>query len=206
MDEGYVDGDVEETSEWIQALDALVEAEGPDKARYLLERLADRAFSRGVTLPFDATTPYANTIPPEKSQKIPGKSLVARNVAAFVRWNAMAMVVRANREFHGIGGHIASFASSAVLYEVGFDWFFRGPGAQNGADMVYFQGHSAPGIYSRAFVEGRLEEADLVKFRRESDGSGLSSYPHPWLMKEFWEFPTVSMGLGPIDSMYRRGS
>ncbi len=203
MEENFLDQDAEETQEWLKALDALMEAEGPAKVEFLLKRLADRAFSRGVALPFDATTAYANTIAPENSRKIPAGSLVARNVGAYVRWNAMAMVARANRDFHGIGGHIASFASSAVLYEVGFNWFFRGPGAENGADMVYFQGHSAPGIYARAFVEGRLEEADLEKFRREADGTGLSSYPHPWLMKDFWEFPTVSMGLGPIDAMYQ---
>lgn len=203
MESHYIDEDPEETREWLEALDGVVGTEGVEKARYLLSELGSRAQQSGVTLPFDATTPYANTIPPSSSAKIPSKSLVARNVAAYVRWNAMAMVARANQNHHGIGGHIASFASSAVLYEVGFNWFFRGPSAPGGADLVYFQGHSAPGVYARAYVEGRLSDQDLENFRREAGGKGLSSYPHPWLMKDFWEFPTVSMGLGPLSSMYQ---
>ncbi len=199
----FKDQDPGETGEWIEALEGVLEAEGAEKAKYLIRRLSEYAARKGISLPFEFNTPYVNTIPPEESDKMPGNTEVARNVAAYVRWNAMAMVDRANRDYPGIGGHIATYASAAVLYEVGYDYFFRGPQSQNGGDLVYFQGHSSPGMYARAFVEGRLEAEDLLNFRRETDGKGLSSYPHPWLMPDFWQFPTVSMGLGPAMAVYQ---
>jgi pyruvate dehydrogenase E1 component len=204
MSEYFKDPDPQETKDWLASLDGVIAYEGKDKADYLLRVLTDRARRNGVaTLP-GIQTPYTNTIPPEDEDKIPNEeSLVARNVAAFVRWNAMAMVARANKDGKSLGGHIATYTSVSAIYEVGFNWFFRGPSAPNGADMIYFQGHSSPGIYSRAFVEGRLTEKQLDHFRREVGGSGLPSYPHPWLMPKFWEFPTVSMGLGPMAAIYQ---
>lgn len=203
MSNKFVDKDKKETQEWLDSFDAVVEYEGIEKARYLIEKIAEHAALKGIDVPFYSTTPYANTIPPEKSEKMPGNTLVARNVAAYVRWNAMAMVVKANKKYSGIGGHLSSYSSSAILYEVGFDYFFKGPKAEYGPDMIFFQGHSSPGIYSRAFIEGRLTEEQLKHFRREAKGKGLSSYPHPWLMPDFWQFPTVSMGLGPILAIYQ---
>jgi len=199
----YYDPDPAETREWLDALEEVFNQEGPEKALYLIRQLADKATQEGVPVPSALTTPYSNSIPADKSAKMPGNTLVARNVAAYVRWNAMAMVHKANKKNEGIGGHIASFASSAILYEVGFDYFFKGPQAENGSDLVFFQGHSSPGIYSRAFVEGRLTEDHLNNFREETGGKGLSSYPHPRLMPDFWQFPTVSMGLGPIMAIYQ---
>ncbi|MBT8334188.1 MAG: pyruvate dehydrogenase (acetyl-transferring), homodimeric type, partial [Deltaproteobacteria bacterium] len=161
------------------------------------------ARAMGVSTSPGLLTPYSNTIVPEQEEKIPGDSIVARNVAAYIRWNAMAMVAKANKNGKSLGGHIATYTSVSAMYEVGFNWFFRGPKAPNGADMIYFQGHSSPGVYARAFVEGRLSEEQLENFRQEVNGSGISSYPHPWLMPEFWEFPTVSMGLGPMMAIYQ---
>ena len=203
MSNNFVDKDKEETREWLDSFDAVVEYEGTEKARYLIDKIAEHAALKGINIPFYSTTPYENTILPEKSEKMPGDTIVARNVAAYVRWNAMAMVVKANKDFSGIGGHLSSYSSSAILYEVGFDYFFKGPEAEYGPDMVFFQGHSSPGIYARAFIEGRLTEDELKHFRREAKEKGLSSYPHPWLMPEFWQFPTVSMGLGPILAIYQ---
>jgi pyruvate dehydrogenase E1 component len=203
MSSYYKDPDPAETRDWLEALEGLVAAEGPEKADYLLGKLTEKARSLGVVTSPGILTPYCNTLPPGEDDELPGDSLTARNVAAYVRWNAMAMVARANRNGLDLGGHIATYSSISAMYEVGFNWFFRGPEAEHGADMVYFQGHSSPGIYARAFVEGRLEEEQLVNFRREVGGRGLSSYPHPWLMPEFWEFPTVSMGLGPLLAIYQ---
>ncbi len=199
----YKDPDPQETSEWLDALDGVIKHEGNEKADYLLRVLTDRARTQGVSTSPGILTPYSNTIAPEQEEKIPGDSYIARNVAAYVRWNAMAMVARANKGGLGLGGHIATYTSVSAIYEVGFNWFFRGPDAEDGADMVFFQGHSSPGIYARAFVEGRLSEEQLSNFRREVGGTGLSSYPHPWLMPDFWEFPTVSMGLGPMMAIYQ---
>ena len=200
---GMIDKDPEETREWLDAIEGVIREEGTEKAHYLLQELIDRARGKGVSIPYKATTPYVNTIPPEESERMPGDTDVARSLAAYIRWNAMAMVVRANRKGTGLGGHIASFASSAALYEVGFDYFFKGPSHKDGGDLVFFQGHSSPGMYSRAFIEGRLTEEQLDHFREEVDGKGLSSYPHPWLMPDFWQFPTVSMGLGPLQAIYQ---
>jgi len=198
------DTDPQETREWLDALDYVVRSAGARRAEYLLTRLRDQAFSRGVRLPCAATTPYINTIPASVQPEYPGDRAIERRIKSIIRWNAMAMVVRANRASPGIGGHISSYASSATLYEVAFNHFFRGKHGKHPPDQVYFQGHSAPGIYARAFLEGRLSEEQLVNFRRErAAGGGLSSYPHPWLMPDFWEFPTVSMGLGPIMAIYQ---
>jgi pyruvate dehydrogenase E1 component len=203
MEKYYHDPDPEETNEWLESLDGVIRYEGSDKTDYLLRELTDRARSKGIITSPGVLSPYMNTIPPDKSAEIPQDSLIAKNVSSFVRWNAMAMVVRANKGDMGLGGHIASFSSAAILYEVGFNWFFRGPDSKDGADMVFFQGHSSPGIYARAFVEGRLSEEQLDNFRQEVGGVGLSSYPHPWLMPDFWQFPTVSMGLGPLMAVYQ---
>ncbi len=199
----YKDPDPQETLDWIEALEGVIEHEGAAKADLLLRTLTDRARLRGVSTSPGILTPYSNTIAPEQEEKIPGDSLVARNIAAFVRWNAMAMVAKANKKGKELGGHIATYSSVSAMYEVGFNWFFRGPDAPHGADMIYFQGHSSPGVYARAFVEGRLKKEQLEHFRQEVDGEGLSSYPHPWLMPDFWEFPTVSMGLGPMAAIYQ---
>lgn len=199
----YKDPDPMETQDWLESLEGVIKAEGADKADYLLRTLTDSARAQGVSTSPGILTPYSNTILPENEEKIPGNSLVARNLAAYVRWNAMAMVARANKDGKGLGGHIATYTSVSAMYEVGFNWFFRGPQSQFGADMIYFQGHSSPGVYARAFVEGRLDENHLENFRQEVDGHGLSSYPHPWLMPDFWQFPTVSMGLGPMAAIYQ---
>src|SRR5581483_5576826 len=195
----------QETSEWLEALAAVVEEEGAERASYLLNRLMDRAALYGVNPPPRVSTPYINTIPPEEEVPYPGDRAIERRIKSLIRWNAMAMVVRANKHFDGIGGHIATYASAATLYEVGFHHFFKGRGEHGfGGDLVYIQGHASPGIYARAYLEGRIDETHLVNFRRElAPGGGLSSYPHPWLMPEFWEFPTVSMGLGPITAIYQ---
>ena len=198
-----IDKDPEETREWLEAIEGVIREEGSEKAHFLLQELIDRARGKGVSVPYKATTPYVNTIPPEESERMPGDTDIPRSLAAYIRWNAMAMVVRANRKGTGLGGHIASFASSAALYEVGFDYFFKGPSHKDGGDLIFFQGHISPGMYSRAFLEGRLTEEQLDHFREEVEGKGLSSYPHPWLMPDFWQFPTVSMGLGPIQAIYQ---
>ena len=199
------DVDPAETAEWLESLDYVFERKGPERVQQLLTALEQAAHRNGVDLPFTATTPYVNTIPRDKEPRYPGKRELERRIKSFVRWNAMAMVTRANRDFAGIGGHISTYASSANLYEVAMNHFLRGRGESGyDGDQIYFQGHASPGMYARAFLEGRLTEQSLINFRRElQPGGGLSSYPHPWLMPEFWEFPTVSMGLGPIMAIYQ---
>jgi len=192
-----------ETREWMDALAAVIENEGPERAHFLLEQLIDNARRSGSNLPFTNNTAYLNTIPPHLEERTPGDSAIERRIRSLIRWNAMVMVVRANRESSELGGHIASFSSAATLYDVGFNHFFHGNDHEQGGDLVFMQGHSAPGIYSRAYLEGRLNEDQLDNFRQEVDGGGLSSYPHPWLMPDFWQFPTVSMGLGPIMAIYQ---
>jgi len=193
-----------ENQEWRESLDAVLQEGGAERVVDLLGRLDAHARRRGVALPFSANTPYVNTIPPEAQPPFPGNRELERRIKSIIRWNAMAMVVRANREENGIGGHISTYASAATLYEVGFNHFFRGSDLDGQADQIFFQGHASPGIYARAFLEGRLDETRLRNFRHElREGGGLSSYPHPWLMPDFWEFPTVSMGLGPIDAIYQ---
>ncbi|KRH79904.1 pyruvate dehydrogenase E1 component [Ferrovum sp. JA12] len=197
------DNDKQETQEWLDALEAVLELEGPERAHYILEQLIDKARRSGAYLPYSANTAYINTIPPHQEIGIPGDPEMEHRVRSLIRWNAMAMVLRANRTSSELGGHIASFQSAATLYDVGFDHFFHAPTAEHGGDLLYIQGHSAPGIYARAFLEGRLNEDQLSKFRQEVDGGGLSSYPHPWLMPDFWQMPTVSMGLGPLMAIYQ---
>jgi pyruvate dehydrogenase E1 component len=195
--------DGEEIQEWLESLDSVLQSSGPEVASYILERLRSHAKVVGIELPFTANTPYVNSIPRSMQADFPGNQEIERRIKSLIRWNAAAMVVRANRTESSIGGHISTFASSATLYEVGFNHFFRARTADFEGDTVYFQGHAAPGMYSRAFVEGRLSSEKLENFRRElKPGGGLSSYPHPWLMPDFWEFPTVSMGLGPLMSIY----
>jgi pyruvate dehydrogenase E1 component len=197
------DTDPQETQEWLDALDGVLEYEGTQRAHYLLERLIDKSRRSGAYLPYSANTAYINTIPPGQEERSPGNHELEHRIRSYVRWNAMAMVVRANKISSELGGHIASFASAATLYDVGFDHFWHAPSDAHGGDLVYAQGHSAPGIYARAFLEGRISVEQLDNFRREVDGKGLSSYPHPWLMPDFWQFPTVSMGLGPITAIYQ---
>ena len=198
------DVDPTETAEWLESLLYVLQSKGPGRVRQLLSVLHDAAQRAGVELPFSATTPYVNTIPLSKQPIYPGNREIERRIKSIIRWNAMAMVTRANKEFPGIGGHISTFASSATLYEVAYNHFFRGHGDNFSGDQLYLQGHASPGAYARAFLEGRLSEEQLVNFRRElAPGGGLSSYPHPWLMPNFWEFPTVSMGLAPIMAIYQ---
>ncbi len=197
------DQDHDETREWLDALGAVIESAGPERAHYLLERLIDEARQAGAHLPYSANTPYLNTIPPHQEDYTPGDPALEWRIRSINRWNAMAMVVKANRKNAELGGHIASYASAATLYEVGFNHFWHAPSEKHGGDLVYIQGHSAPGIYARAYLLGLLDEEDLDRFRQEVDGGGLSSYPHPWLMPKFWQFPTVSMGLGPIMAIYQ---
>jgi len=197
------DIDQVETQEWLDSLEAVLDREGPDRAHFLLEALIDRARRAGADMPYRATTAYMNTIPPGQEQRSPGDAALEWRIRSLIRWNALAMVVRANRKSSELGGHIASFASSATLYDVGFNHFWHAPTEDHGGDMVFIQGHTAPGIYARAYLEGRLSEEELSHFRQEVDDGGLSSYPHPWLMPEFWQFPTVSMGLGPIMAIYQ---
>ncbi len=206
--DGYVhqipDIDPDETAEWVDSLDAVIDARGKTRARFLLTKLLERAQESQVSFPATVSTPYVNTIPREQEPWFPGDEHIERRIRAFVRWNAAMMVVKANKHADGIGGHLSTFASSASLYEIGFNHFFRGKDDGNAGDAVYFQGHAAPGFYARAFMEGRLTADDLDHFRREigRGGRGLSSYPHPRLMPDFWEYPTVSMGLGPIAALY----
>src|SRR5574340_546710 len=197
------DNDPQETREWLDALDSVLEHEGAERAHFLLDRLIDKARSSGAGVPFSATTPYCNTIPPEKEQRSAGNHELEHRIRALTRWNATALVLNANRESSELGGHIATFASAATLYDVGMNHFFHGKTETHGGDLVYFQGHSSPGMYARAFLEGRLSEEQMYKFRQEADGNGLSSYPHPWLMPDFWQFSTVSMGLGPLTAIYQ---
>ena len=198
------DLDAIETAEWLEALDQVLDEAGPERGRFLLERLAQHAKAQGVTVPTKINTPYHNTIPVEQEVPYPGDRALERRVKSLVRWNAMSMVTNQNRLDHGIGGHISTYASLATILEVGFNHFFHASYGDQPGDFVYFQGHASPGVYARAFVEGRLSEKDLANFRHElRDEPGLSSYPHPWLMQNFWSFPTVSMGLGPINSIYQ---
>jgi len=197
------DIDPQETSEWLDALDSVLHTEGAPRGHYLIERLIDRARRSGAHLPYSANTAYLNTIHQRDEPQMPGEPGLEYRIRSIIRWNAMAMVVKANRESSELGGHIASFASAATLYDVGFNHFFHGENHPDGPDMLYIQGHSSPGIYARAFLEGRLSEEQLHDFRREVERDGLSSYPHPWLMPDFWQFPTVSMGLGPISAIYQ---
>src|SRR5574339_314145 len=193
-----------EQREWRESLEYVIQQGDRDRVHRLLSSLRDYARASGVSLPFSAVTPYINTIPREDETPLPGSQEIERRIKSLVRWNAMAMVVRANRASDGIGGHISTYASAATLYEVGFNHFFKGKGREGDGDIIYFQGHASPGIYARAFLEGRLTQEKLENFRHElRSGGGLSSYPHPWLMPDFWEFPTVSMGLGPIMSIYQ---
>ncbi|HTG88556.1 MAG TPA: pyruvate dehydrogenase (acetyl-transferring), homodimeric type [Vicinamibacterales bacterium] len=192
-----------ETSEWLDSLDYVLQSSGPSRAGQLLLQVSEHARRRGIRLPFSANTPYVNTLSSEQEVPFPGSQEIERRIKSLIRWNAIAMVLRANKHEPGIGGHISTFASAATLYEVGFNHFFRSGNAGD-RDVVYYQGHAAPGVYARAFLEGRLTEKQLDNFRRElAPGGGLSSYPHPWLMPDFWEYPTVSMGLGPIMAIYQ---
>ncbi|MBT3826314.1 MAG: pyruvate dehydrogenase (acetyl-transferring), homodimeric type [Nitrosomonadales bacterium] len=198
-----LDSDELETQEWIEALNSVIDAEGSERAHFLIEMMIDQARRSGSNLPYNATTAYVNTIPTHLQQRHPGDPGMERRIRALIRWNAIMAVLRANIKSPGVGGHIASFQSAATLYDVGFNHFFRAENKSFGGDLVYFQGHSSPGIYARAFLEGRMTEEQLDNFRMETKGNGLSSYPHPWLMPEFWQFPTVSMGLGPLMGIYQ---
>ena len=192
-----------ETSEWLASLDEVLKRSGPERITQLLEHLSIHANASGVSLPFTANTPYRNTINPAQQPAYPGNLEIEERITSLIRWNAMAMVVRANRAEEGIGGHISTYASAATLYEVAFHHFFRGRTDTFPGDLVYFQGHASPGIYARALLEGRLTVEQVDQFRHELHATpGLSSYPHPWLMPDFWQFPTVSMGLGPLQAIY----
>ncbi|MCH2172847.1 pyruvate dehydrogenase (acetyl-transferring), homodimeric type [Myxococcota bacterium] len=197
------DIDPDETREWIDSLRSVLETEGVPRAHFLIEALIDTARRSGAHLPYKATTAYVNTIDVADEERNPGEPDLEHRIRSIIRWNALATVVRANQFSPELGGHISTFASAATLYDVGFNHFFHAPSAEHGGDMVYFQGHSAPGIYARAFIEGRITEEQLLHFRQETEGRGLSSYPHPWLMPDFWEFPTVSMGLSPLMGIYQ---
>ncbi len=192
-----------ETQEWLEALEAVLAEAGEERVNYLLTQLARRAGNLSTQLPYAITTPYRNTIPPTKEANMPGDLFMERKIRSIVRWNALAMVQRAYNRGGDLGGHISSFASSATLYDIGYNYFFHGPDSQRDSDLVYYQGHVAPGIYSRAYLEGRITEEQMDHFRSEVEGKGISSYPHPWLMPEFWQFPTVSMGLGPLQAIYQ---
>jgi pyruvate dehydrogenase E1 component len=196
------DHDAQETREWLEALEGVLAAEGPDRAQFLIGALIDRARRSGAYIPFSANTAYINTIPVEKQVRLPGDFTLEQKIRHYVRWNAMAMVVRANKDTN-VGGHIASFASAAMLYDIGYNHFWHAPSGQHGGDLVFVQGHSAPGVYARMFMLGRFTAEQMDNFRQEVDGKGISSYPHPWLMPDVWQFPTVSMGLGPLMAIYQ---
>jgi len=196
------DPDTLETKEWVDALEAVLEREGPERAHYLLEKLIEKARTSGAYIPFSPHTPYVNTIPAHLEERSPGDYALEERIRSYCRWNAMVMVARANKSDDELGGHIASFASVGTLFGIGQNHFWHAPTAEHGGDLVYFQGHSAPGIYARGLLEGRFTEEQMLNFRREVDGAGISSYPHPWLMPDYWQFPTVSMGLGPIQAIY----
>ena len=199
----FIDEDPVETEEWVQAMLSVVEQEGTERAQYLLQRLSSKLTETGSQLPYAINTPYRNTIPVALEARMPGDLFMERQIRSLIRWNAMAMVMRANMKDSTLGGHISTFQSSAMLYDIGFNYFFRGNTDAQMGDLIYIQGHSAPGIYARSYLEGRFSEAQLDKFRQEVDGDGLSSYPHPWLMPDYWQFPTVSMGLGPLQAIYQ---
>ncbi|MCE8004198.1 pyruvate dehydrogenase (acetyl-transferring), homodimeric type [Billgrantia ethanolica] len=201
--EAREDFDPVETTEWLDSLESVLDREGEERARFLLTRLADRLRRDGMQAPFSIKTPHRNTIPVHREAPMPGDLFMERRIRSLIRYNAIAQVIRNNRAHPGLGGHIASFMSAATLYDVGFNHFFRAPNGDFEGDLVYIQGHVAPGVYARAYLEGRLTEAQMDKYRQEVDGDGLSSYPHPWLMPDFWQFPTVSMGLGPIQAIYQ---
>ena len=195
------DQDSQETQEWLDALEGVIASEGPERAHFLIEKLIEAGREEGIDIPYSATTQYINTIPAAQQPKYPGNPDMEIKLHSYIRWNAMAMVVRANKHTN-VGGHIASFASAAALYDVGFSHFWRAPSSNHGGDLIFFQGHSVPGVYARAYMLGRLTDEQLDNFRQEVDGKGISSYPHPWLMPDFWQFPTVSMGLGPLCAIY----
>ena len=197
------DIDPVETQEWVDSLKGVIESDGPSRAGYLIKKIIDEAYSEGLTLPDTRTTPYINTIPASADVRSPGDQNIERKIRAYIRWNAAAMVVRANKKNPELGGHIGTFASAATLYDVGMNHFWKAKNNKFGGDLIYFQGHSAPGMYARAFLEGRISEKQLDKFRQEVEPGGLSSYPHPWLMPKFWQFTTVSMGLGPMMAIYQ---
>jgi len=201
------DTDSQETREWLDALTAVIEAEGPERAHYLLEQLLEHAREASIDMPFSANTGYVNTIEPTEEEHSPGNLELEGRLRAYMRWNAMALVVKANRlhpaDGGDLGGHISSFASLAHMFAAGFNHFWHAESEGHGGDLLYIQGHCSPGIYARAFMEGRLTEEQMLNFRQEVDGKGLSSYPHPKLMPEFWQFPTVSMGLGPLMGIYQ---
>ena len=203
MNKPLQDIDSQETHEWVESLEAVIEAEGLERAHFLLEKLIETARQNGANLPYSPNTAYINTIPPHLETYTPGNPALETRIRSYIRWNAAAMVVRANRKSSELGGHIATFASAATLYDVGMNHFWHAPSPQHGGDLLYIQGHAAPGMYARSFLEGRFNEADLDSFRQEVDGGGLASYPHPWLMPNYWQFPTVSMGLGPLMSIYQ---
>ncbi len=197
------DPDPAETRDWLDSLDAVTRFSGAERTAFLLKQLIDRAAAEGIPLPGGMTTPFRNTIPVQRERRMPGDLFMERRIHSLIRWNALAMVMRANKQYDGLGGHIATFSSAATLYDVGFNYFFRARTEAQLEDLIYYQGHSSPGIYARSYLEGRITEAQLDHFRREVDGQGLSSYPHPWLMPDYWQFPTVSMGLGPIQAIYQ---
>jgi pyruvate dehydrogenase E1 component len=197
------DQDPRETQEWLEALDSVVEFDGVERAAYLLQQLHGEARRHAVPVPFTANTPYINTIAVDQQPAHPGDLEIEHAIRSLNRWNAVATVLKANKESSELGGHIASFQSSATLYDTGFNHFWNAPHDGHGGDLLFVQGHVAPGIYARAFLEGRLAEEQLLGFRQEVAGGGLSSYPHPWLMPDFWQFPTVSMGLGPLMAIYQ---
>src|SRR5580693_5624532 len=199
----FEDIDPVETQEWLESIDSVLRAQGPERAHFLLEKLVDFTRRSGAYLPFKPNTAYLNTISKAQEPDYPGDRSLERRNEAYIRWNALAMVVHANRLNSEYGGHLASYASAATLYEVGFNHFWRAKSAAHPGDMVFVQGHSSPGIYARAYLEGRLDESQLLRFRQEVKGGGLSSYPHPWLMPDFWQFPTVSMGLGPMTAIFQ---
>ena len=199
------EGDIDplETSEWLESLSDVIKKDGNHRAHYLIKELINKAYMEGANIPYTQNTPYINTIPVSEEKKSNGDQNIERRIRSLIRWNAAAMVVRANKKFPELGGHIGTFASAATLYDVGMNHFWRAKNNKFGGDLVYFQGHSAPGMYARAFLEGRLNEKQLDSFRQEVNPGGLSSYPHPWLMPNFWQFPTVSMGLGPMLAIYQ---
>jgi len=199
------DGDIDpiETKEWLESLSAVLDKDGKHRAQYIIKQLIEHSYKEGSDLVLSRNTPYINTIPPEEEQKSPGDQNIERKIRSLIRWNAAAMVVRANKKNPELGGHIGTFASAATLYDVGMNHFWRAKNNKFGGDLIYFQGHSAPGMYARAYLEGRITSKQLDSFRQEVNANGLSSYPHPWLMPKFWQFPTVSMGLGPIMSIYQ---
>ena len=197
------DLDPQETREWLDALSAVRGHRGNDRAEFVVNAVIDAARRDGLQVAQSLTTPYCNTIPPDQQPALPGDRAIEHKLRSIIRWNAVAIILRANKESSELGGHIASFQSAATLYDIGFGHFWHAPTDSHGGDLIYVQGHCSPGIYARAFLEGRLTEEQLLDYRQETDGKGISSYPHPWLMPDFWQFPTVSMGLGPLMAIYQ---